>query len=98
MLQGFVLEMLKRKKAEILEISKRDGAVDSHEREIKCLGLSFSFNVNYASFLYKCHEVAEKGQSCKYERSNFGELMWECTVPISVICREFGNTVSLKKR
>lgn len=70
MLQGFVLEMLKRKKAEILEISKRDGAVDSHEREIKCLGLSFSFNVNYASFLYKCHEVAEKGQSCKYERSN----------------------------
>lgn len=45
----------------MLEISKPDGAVDSHEREIKCLGLSFSFSVNYASFLYKYRKIAEKG-------------------------------------
>lgn len=39
------------KKAGKLEMSKPDGAVDSHEREIKCLGLSFTFKANCDALL-----------------------------------------------
>lgn len=58
-----------------LEISKPDGAVDSHEREIKCLGLSFSLR-QIMPFFCKCkyHQVAEKGWSCNSERSKIWGL------------------------
>lgn len=39
------------KNAGKLEMSKPDGAVDSHEREIKCLGLSYTFKANCAILL-----------------------------------------------
>lgn len=44
----FVLEILKPQEK---DIPKPDGAMDSHEREIKCLGLSFIFKANSASLL-----------------------------------------------
>lgn len=80
-------------------MSKADGAVDSHEREMKCLGLSYTFKANCAILLLSANTTREQKRAgpAGMREANFGEFTWECTVPIFVTHGGCGNKVRLKK-